>query len=147
MKYSPMLLTEAKKELPQGDQWSYEPKMDGYRLVAEISTRQVALLTRKGNDFTEKFPQVESELSEALSNRRAVVDGEIVGLNEEGEASFSILRRKRPECVYYIFDLLEIDGKPLINKSLEYRRNQLTEIFDPKTRLKDLAYSQTGIAS
>ena len=131
MRYQPMLLTKT-AELPQGEDWVYEAKLDGYRMIGEVVLGQTRLTTRKGNDFTDRYPQVADQLPVAFGGQDVVCDGELVGFNESGQEDFAELRRKHPRVIYFIFDLLEIDSRPLINVPLRERRHALEEVFSPQ---------------
>lgn len=133
--YSPMLLTE-RETLPIGPQWVYEPKLDGYRMVGRTSLKDTHLYTRNGVDYTERYPEVARELPISLQGHAAVVDGEMVGFDAHGNPSFSVMRTRRPKVVYYIFDLLELDGEPLISQPLRERRKQLAEVLTPQQHVQ-----------
>jgi bifunctional non-homologous end joining protein LigD len=134
MRYKPMLLKEV-KQLPTGEDWGYEAKLDGYRIVGEASDESTTLFTRNDNDFTHRYPAVVNQLSNALANQSAVVDGEMVGYTEEGQYSFSEMRKKHPRVVYFIFDLLELDLEPIIDKPLSERRAMLEDLLIPQPNI------------
>lgn len=139
MHYRPMLLTKT-DQLPYGEEWAYEPKWNGYRIIAESSLGRTVLFSRKGNNFTDRYPDVAQQLPAALDNRSAVVDGEIVGVDDEGNYSFSALHQRRAKAIYFIFDLLELEDQPLLNEPLQERRRLLEEAVAPQigVRLVDM---------
>jgi len=130
--YRPMLATLA-QELPAGAGWLFEPKWDGYRAVGYVRGGEVRLVSRNGNDLTKQFAPVASELPKALRSPDCVVDGEVVALDEKGRASFSAMQQGRPgtQLVYEIFDLLELDGRPLVDLPLTERRERLEALVAP----------------
>jgi bifunctional non-homologous end joining protein LigD len=131
MHYPPMLLTPA-TELPVGPEWTYEPKLDGYRMIGEVAAGgAVTLTSRQGNDFTGRYPIVAQELPVAFGGEQVVMDGEIVGFNPAGQPDFNVLRRKNPHVEFYVFDLLEVNGLSIINLPLAERRHWLRELFAP----------------
>jgi bifunctional non-homologous end joining protein LigD len=101
---------------PGADSWLHEVKLDGYRLLARIDGARVKLVTRRGNDWTEKFEPIVTALA-SLKVRSAMLDGEIVHLNPDGTSSFGALQEdmseERPDRLcYFLFDLLALDGHP-----------------------------------
>jgi len=133
-KYQPMLATLA-AEVPKGD-WLYEIKWDGYRIIATVSGGEPELRTRKDQDYTQRFENVAKELVKALKTPDSVVDGEVCALDEEGRPSFSAMQQGRPgtPIVYYIFDLLEVEGEPIIDLPLEDRRGRLEKLLDKRNK-------------
>src|SRR5256885_15914589 len=78
------MLAALTKELPRGEGWQYEPKWDGYRALAYVRGGDAKLVSRRGNDLTERFALVAKELAKALRTPDAVVDGEVVALDSDG---------------------------------------------------------------
>jgi bifunctional non-homologous end joining protein LigD len=135
--YKPMLATLAEpSEMPRGDGWEYEIKWDGYRIVARVSGGNADLRTRKDQDYTQRFENVAKELVRALKTPDCVVDGEVCALNDEGKPSFSAMQQRKPgtPIVYYVFDLLEVDGEPVIELPLSERRKRLRKLLDGRNR-------------
>jgi bifunctional non-homologous end joining protein LigD len=134
--YTPMLLTEPRRGTapPVGENWGMELKFNGFRMLAQTAFEgTVTLQTRQGNDYTDRVPAVAAQLPLALSNHSAVVDGEMVGFDESKHESLAVLQRRRPWPVrYFIFDLLELDGTPLVNVPLRDRRDRLEAIYEPQ---------------
>ena len=119
--YGPMLATLV-DTLPAGPDWLFEVKFDGYRAIAYVESGATRLQSRNGNDLTERFAAVAAEVSHAVKTPSAVVDGEVCRLDPNGRASFSELQRGTGPLVYYVFDLLEADGVPLVDLPLTERR-------------------------
>ncbi len=119
-------------QAPDGPEWLHEIKYDGYRLLARIDRGAVRLFTRKGLDWTAKFPALADRLA-ALPAASAVIDGEIVALEPDGRSSFDALQDKiakgRTESLFfYAFDLLHLDGWDLGGAALEDRKAALALI-------------------
>lgn len=123
----PMLLLKT-ANLPEGSDWIYEIKLDGYRALAVKSNGNVSFRSRNDNDFGARF----SPIVQALQNMpdETIIDGELVALDEEGKPSFSLLQNHRSSqapIVYYVFDILTLDGRSLIDQPLSKRRKVLEE--------------------
>ena len=132
----PMKAT-AVTDLPEGDDWIYEVKWDGYRALALKDGNDVRLLSLKGKSLTPDFPGVTAAVREVGAGR-AVIDGEIVAINSEGCPSFQMLQNRASlgrewQIVYYAFDLLNVDGKPLDSEPLAERKNKLKKILAGST--------------
>jgi bifunctional non-homologous end joining protein LigD len=129
--YRPMLatLTDA---LPTGEAWSYEVKWDGYRALGYVRNGEARLVSRNGNDLTPRFPNVAKALGQALRSPDGVVDGEVCALDENGRPSFSAMQQGKPgtPIVYEVFDVLELDGRPVLDRSLTERRELLGDLLD-----------------
>jgi bifunctional non-homologous end joining protein LigD len=131
--YAPMLATLSDpKEMPRGDGWEYEIKWDGYRIVSRVAGGEAELRTRRDQDYTKRFSNVAKELVKALKTPDCVVDGEVCALDEEGRPSFSAMQQAKAgtPIVYYVFDLLEVDGEPIIELPLSERRARLRKLLD-----------------
>lgn len=108
--------------------WLFEPKWDGYRAICYYQDGQARYLSRRNNDLTRRFPELRAIHVRAES---AIIDGEIVAIDELGLPCFDELRRTRRSCsiVYYAFDLLELDGKDLRPLPLLKRKASLKRIL------------------
>ncbi len=121
------------------DDWLFEIKWDGYRALAFLDDGNVRLLSRNQNDLTNQYPEF-SDLGTSIRARRAIVDGEVVALDEAGRPSFSLMqqrtglgrgghrigpRRSDVPILYYAFDLLYLDGYDLQRVDLETRKEVL----------------------
>src|ERR1039457_4847620 len=135
----PMLATSAATAF-NGPDWLFEIKWDGSRSVAFIEAGRVRLVSRSQNDLTAQFPELGS-LPQFVKAERAILDGEIVALDDEGRPSFSLMqqrtgfqpgKRRQPRregvpVIYYAFDLLYLDGLELRRVALEQRKKLLQE--------------------
>ncbi len=100
--------------LPEGADWGYEVKLDGYRALAFRTGGQLSLRSRNGNDFTLRYPTIAKALSSLPVD--TLVDGEIVALDESGKPSFDTLQNygsSKAVLIYYIFDVMVLAGKNL----------------------------------
>jgi bifunctional non-homologous end joining protein LigD len=131
--YGPMLATPA-DDVPGGSGWLFEVKFDGYRALAYVTGGDVVLRSRNGNDLTERFASVAAQVTHAVRTPNAVLDGEVCRLDISGRSSFSELQRGTGPLVYYVFDLLEEDGVPLVDLSLTERRERLRAVLDGRNR-------------
>ncbi len=139
----PMLAIAADKPFDDDD-WLYEIKWDGYRAVGFLDGNSLRLVSRNQNDLTAAYPELD-EIPRYIKARTAVLDGEIVALDEQGRSSFSLMqqrtgagegrriRRTRDDIpvVYYVFDLLYLDGYDLTQAELEARKQLLASIIVP----------------
>jgi bifunctional non-homologous end joining protein LigD len=132
-KYRPMLAT-LEKNVPSGAGWMFEVKWDGYRALAYIRGGDVKLLSRNDNDLTQRFPQVAKEIAKAVKSPNAVLDGEVCALDDQGRASFSAMQQGGAPLVYYVFDLLELEGEPLVDLPLVERRRRLEKLLDRRNK-------------
>jgi len=134
-----MLATSTAKAFDNPD-WLFEIKWDGYRAVAFIEDGRVRLVSRSQNDLTAQFPELGS-LPQFVKAQRAILDGEIVALDEQGRSSFSLMqqrtgfhpgkrrlpRREGVPVIYYAFDLLYLDGLDLRRVALDQRKQLLQD--------------------
>jgi bifunctional non-homologous end joining protein LigD len=113
---------------PEGDDWQHEVKFDGYRSQLIIDEDGIRIYTRNGHDWTAKYRDLVKE-EESLGVESAIVDGEIIVLNEAGLSDFGELRKaitRRQHDLYFVaFDLLHLKGHDLRDMSLEERREIL----------------------
>lgn len=118
---------------PVGGDWLYELKFDGYRALALKNGGAVELLSRNEKSFSGRFSEI-AEAVAALPARSAILDGEIVALDEEGRPSFQRLQaletgEERPPLAFYLFDLLRLDGADLRGQPLHERRERLSALL------------------
>jgi bifunctional non-homologous end joining protein LigD len=123
---------------PSGEAWCHEAKLDGYRVQIRVEHGEVTLRTRKGLDWTDRFSAIAKEAS-ALPD--ALIDGEIVALNDKGNPDFSGLQAaisdgKTNNLVFYAFDLLFADGMDIRALTLSERKAQLKKLLDARTKNK-----------
>jgi bifunctional non-homologous end joining protein LigD len=125
---------EVVSKLPSGPGWQYEVKWDGYRAVAVKEGEQVILYSRNRNDLTKRYRSVVSQLNELPCNQ-AVLDGEIVALDDKGQPSFQMLQNyaaKRGTTILFVaFDLLNLDGRSLLSLPLAKRQDLLRRLTAP----------------
>ena len=119
---------------PQGDSWLHEIKFDGYRLLGFLSDGDVALMTRNGNDWTDRFPAIRKALAE-LPASSAVIDMEAVVVDKEGKTSFQGLQAalgnggNTASIIAYAFDILHLNGEDLSHHALIERKNILDDLL------------------
>lgn len=123
---------------PAGDDWVHELKFDGYRVVARLDHGTVTLLTRNGNDWTDRMPGV-ADAFRRFKLDSAIVDGEVVVLDEQGKSDFQRLQnslslRNDETLVYYAFDLLHRDGRDLRSEPLLERKRELSDLLTAQGR-------------
>jgi len=114
-------------QLPAGPDWLYEVKFDGVRALAIKSKDAVSLISRAGNPLTGKYLQIAQALRQ-LPAAAAVLDGELVALDPRGRSDFQLLQSyhsvgaKKPPLFYYVFDLINLDGKDFTGLPLWQRK-------------------------
>jgi bifunctional non-homologous end joining protein LigD len=134
----PELATLVDRPPADPDEWIYEVKFDGYRILAKVEGQRVRLITRNGNDWTAKLPQ----LARAVASMRLQpgwLDGEIVMLDDRGVASFQQLQNafdsaRTADIVYFLFDLPYYDGHDLTAVPLQQRRALLQSLLQNAPR-------------
>jgi bifunctional non-homologous end joining protein LigD len=129
--YRPQLATLVNAP-PEGEGWLHEIKYDGYRIGCRIEDNKVSLWSRRGNDWTRDFPEV-AAAARMLRVRRALIDGEVAVLMPDGRTSFQALQNslageRQGELVYFVFDLLHLDGVDLARAPLDERKGALRTI-------------------
>jgi bifunctional non-homologous end joining protein LigD len=119
--------------LPDGDEWIYEVKFDGYRALLIKAGDQVRIRSRSDKDMTAAYPAV-AEAARQLAANSAVVDGEVVAVDASGRPSFQALQHRsanpQHRIVFYAFDLIHLDGVDLTGLPLEERRARLPAVLD-----------------
>src|SRR5436190_5161258 len=140
--YAPMLATLA-EDVPRGVGWAFEVKWDGYRAIAYVRGSETTLVSRNRNDLTSRFASVATAVSRATKSPDCVLDGEVCALDENGKSSFSAMQQGKPGTpfVYYAFDVLEIDGEPLVDLPFVERRKRLEQLLDKRNRVVRLSES------
>jgi bifunctional non-homologous end joining protein LigD len=126
----PMLTTLVDEPFTDNE-WQFELKLDGYRTLAYLKSGQVDLRSRKNNAFNKQFDNIQKALMDWDID--AVIDGEVVVLNEEGVPDFNKIQlwdtQRQGHLVYYVFDLLWIDGLNIMNEPLYLRREILKQLM------------------
>jgi bifunctional non-homologous end joining protein LigD len=127
---------------PPGAEWLHEMKLDGYRIVAHLANGRARLISRRGNDWTSRLPEIADAVAQ-LPCRSALIDGEAAVLLPNGTTSFQALQNLLSglaggELVYFVFDLLHLDGRDLRGVALERRKQLLRELLgaDPPGPLR-----------
>ena len=135
------MLAEAVEKPFDGAEWLFEIKWDGYRAIAFIDGGKVRLVSRNQNDLTPRYPELK-DMARFIQAKTAILDGEVVALDEEGKASFSLMQQRtgfRPggkraaanadvPVLYYAFDLLYLDGYDWRRVPLEERKRKLASL-------------------
>jgi bifunctional non-homologous end joining protein LigD len=139
---TPMLATSVDDPFDDPD-WLFEIKWDGYRAIAFISNDKVRLVSRNQNDLTAQYSELHN-IPSSIKAETAILDGEIAALDEAGRSSFSLMQQRTGirqggrrvgsrgdiPVLYYVFDLLYLDGYDLHRVSLEERKEVLKQITD-----------------
>ncbi|MGC1653871.1 MAG: non-homologous end-joining DNA ligase [Candidatus Sulfotelmatobacter sp.] len=137
----PMLATPVDEPF-DGAEWLFEIKWDGYRAIAFIDDGKLRLVSRNQNELTERFPELK-DLPKFVRAKSAILDGEVVALDDQGRASFTLMQQRtgfRPggrrgpakaevPVLYYAFDLLYLDGYDLRKVALEDRKKKLASVL------------------
>ncbi len=131
--FVPPQLTTLVQTAPEGDAWLHEIKLDGYRVLARIERGRARLFTRSGQDWTVRFPSVTAAV-ERLRAKSAFLDGEVVVLDAQGVSHFQSLQEalsqgRTQDLVYFVFDLLFLDGRDLRSLPLSERKALLARLL------------------
>ena len=126
-------LTQLVKEAPAGSDWLHEIKFDGYRMRARLERGRAQLLTRKGLDWTRKYPSIADALK-SLPASQAYLDGELCGVRPDGTTSFDIIQNasaagNAAALVFFLFDVLFLDREDMTRTPLIERKAQLAELL------------------
>jgi bifunctional non-homologous end joining protein LigD len=136
------MLAESIEKPFDGAEWLFEIKWDGYRAIAFIEGGKVRLVSRNQNDLTPRYPELK-DMAGLIHAKTAILDGEVVALDEEGKASFSLMQQRtgfRPggkrsagnagvPVLYYAFDLLYLDGYDWRRVPLGERKRKLESVL------------------
>jgi ATP-dependent DNA ligase len=116
--------------LPSGREWLHEIKHDGFRIIARKDGDRVRLYSRPGNDFTHRFPLIVDAVAR-LRSRSCIIDGEAVACDDNGVASFDLIRHHghNDHVFLYAFDLIELNGDDLRRDPLQVRKATLRSIL------------------
>lgn len=128
-------LAQLVNRVPIGAEWFYEIKFDGYRTFCRIEKEKISFLTRTGRDWTEAYEKIK-KFAEKIDVESALIDGEIVWIDENGKTDFQLLQNalsggKTEGMVYYVFDLLFLNGEDLRQRPLYERKELLNQIIRP----------------
>jgi len=144
----PMLAESIENPFDDPD-WLFEIKWDGYRAIAFIENGKVRLVSRNQNELTARYPELK-DMPESIKAKTAILDGEVVALDVDGRASFSLMQQRtgfRPggkraaekadvPVLYYAFDLLYLDGYDWRRVPLEDRKKKLASILEQGDSLR-----------
>lgn len=137
--FEPMFCESAERP-PEGPEWRYEIKLDGYRAIGFKTNGQAHLWSRNGKDFVRRFPEVAKAIASLPQD--TAIDGEIVALDADGRPSFALLQgSSATPVVFYVFDLLMLRGRDLRLFPLKERRERLRKIVDSLPGI--IRYSET----
>jgi bifunctional non-homologous end joining protein LigD len=155
---APMLASPDGGRLPDSPAYAYEYKWDGYRIVTRVAPDGTMVFTsRNGNDLTEEFAVLAGGFGDALGGRAAVLDGEVVVLNEVGQPEFGLMQERRGRYQqgfsvadirgrYLVFDLLLLGDTSLLTESYDRRRELLEQLDLPHPERIAVAPSFTHTA-
>ena len=134
------------KQPPAGDEWLHEMKYDGYRIGCRIENGRVTLISRNGKDWTESFPEIAAAAAD-LGTRKALLDGEVAIVLPDGRTSFQALQNafsggSRRGLVYFVFDLLHLEGANLQQTALDERKDELLRLVGRPTARGRIRYSE-----
>lgn len=138
-------LAKLVNKIPEGEDWIYEMKYDGYRIIAFVEGNSVQLITRNGNDYQKRFSNIALSLIDWAGGRAMVLDGEMVITDPSGKTDFQALQNymknyESRKLTYIVFDLLALDGVDLRDHSLIDRKEMLETLM--KDAPKSLYYSR-----
>ena len=125
-------------------EWTWEPKLDGYRALAFIGPAGVQLRSRRGLDLAADFPRLAEELAKQAVE--TILDGEIVAFDAAGKPSFNALQNRGQQVVYYCFDLLHFAGVDLRKSAYADRRRYLAQCLLPSPQVQLVHAAEDGVA-
>jgi len=118
---------------PDGPDWLHEIKFDGYRMHARLDAGRVQILTRRGNDWTDKYPAIAKAIA-GLPAQNAYLDGELCGVLPDGRTAFNLIQNATDtgegSLVFFLFDLLHLDGENLMALPLVDRKTRLASLLN-----------------
>jgi bifunctional non-homologous end joining protein LigD len=144
--FVPPSLATLHSAAPRGGDWLHEIKYDGYRIQARLDRGKVRLLTRKNLDWTRRFKPIAAAVA-ALPAETALLDGELVVENDKGVSSFSLLQMdlkdgRGDRLVYYVFDLLHLDGRDLTGEPVVARKAELEQLLKATGKNGRIRYAE-----
>ena len=118
---------------PDGPDWLHEIKFDGYRMHARLDAGRVQILTRRGNSWTDKYPTIAKSIA-GLPAQNAYLDGELCGVLPDGRTAFNLIQNATDtgegSLVFFLFDLLFLNGKNLMALPLVERKTRLASLLN-----------------
>lgn len=144
----PMLAESTSEPFDDAD-WLFEIKWDGYRAIAFIENGKVRLVSRNQNELTPRYPELK-DMAGFVRAKNAILDGEVVALDQQGKASFSLMQQRtgfRPggkraatnadvAVLYYAFDLIYLDGEDWRRVPLDQRKHKLASVINSGDSLR-----------
>ena len=131
-RFIPPMAAELVDRLPEGDDWMYELKLDGYRALVIKNGDEVQLRSRNDKDLTRAYPDIE-RAARRIRAQSLIIDGEVVAVDETGRPSFQALQHRSAHpgyaIAFYAFDLLHLDGESLEARTLKERRARLPALI------------------
>ena len=129
---------------PRGPGWVHEVKFDGYRVQVHKAGWRARLLSRHGHDLTDRSPEVARAVA-SLQAESAILDGELVALNDDGLPDFRSLLHRAQDAplAVWLFDLLDLNGRDVRTLPLEERRQRLQELLRGQTPNAPLRFSES----
>src|SRR5215469_8786358 len=125
-------LAKLVEKAPDGPDWLHEIKFDGYRMHARLDAGRVQILTRRGNDWTEKYPAIAKPIS-GLPAENGYIDGELCGVLPDGRTAFNLIQNAtdtgQGALIFFLFDLLHLDGENLMALPLLERKTRLASLL------------------
>jgi DNA ligase D-like protein (predicted ligase) len=120
------------KRAPDGPDWLHEIKLDGYRMHARLDAGRVKIITRRGNDWTQKYPAIADAIA-GLRAQDAYLDGELCGVLPDGKTAFNLIQNAtnavQGSVVFFVFDLLFLDGEDIHDLPLVDRKPRLEALL------------------
>ena len=144
--FVPPSLATLHSDAPRGAEWLHEIKYDGYRIQTRLDHGKARLLTRKNLDWTHRFKPIAAAVA-ALPAETALLDGELVVEDDKGISSFSLLQSdlkdgRGDRLVYYVFDLLYLDGRDLTGDPLVARKAELQRLLKTAGKNGRIRYAE-----
>jgi bifunctional non-homologous end joining protein LigD len=133
------MLAATAATVPAGAGWAFEIKWDGFRAIARVDGGDVQLLSRNGKRLDDRVRGVAAALPAALTHARCVLDGELCAFDEGGIPRYELFQRGEGTILYVVFDLLELDGRPVVAEPWSLRRELLADLIVPASPLVSLS--------
>ena len=138
VKINPMLATLVDEPFSDTD-WIFETKWDGFRSVCFLKNGKARFVSRNQIEMTPQYPEL-ANIGKHIHAKEAILDGEICALDQQGVPRFQLMQRKggrqRPPIVYFVFDLLYVDGYDLTGCTVVERKQRLAEILQPSNVIR-----------
>jgi len=143
------LLAKLVETAPDGPDWLHEIKLHGYRMHARLDAGRVEVLTRRGNDWTGKYPAIVKSIA-GLPARNAYLDGELCGVLPDGRTAFNLIQNASDtdegSLVFFLFDLLHLEGESLTALPLIERKTRLASLPRVRPTRCDTTITRSGMA-